>query len=45
MHLGAGTNMIYVDPENDLLVVARWIPNADKGELIKKILESLPGKK
>ena len=45
LHLGAGTNMIYVDPVNDLLVVARWIPNADKGELIKKILESLPGKK
>lgn len=45
LHLGAGTNMIYVDPENDLLVVARWIPNSDKGELIKKILESLTGRK
>ena len=36
--------MIYVDPENQLVVVARWIPNADKGELIKMILESLPSK-
>jgi hypothetical protein len=44
LHLGAGTNMIYVDPENDLLVVSRWIPNADKAELIRLILESLPAK-
>jgi CubicO group peptidase (beta-lactamase class C family) len=44
LHLGAGTNMIYVDPENDLLVVARWIPNGDKAELIRLILESLPAK-
>ncbi len=44
LHLGAGTNMIYVDQENDLLVVARWIPNADKAELIRLVLESLPAK-
>jgi hypothetical protein len=36
--------MIYVDPENDLLVVSRWIPNGDKSELIRLILESLPAK-
>lgn len=42
LHIGAGTNMIYVDQENDLLVVARWIPNADKAELIRLILASLP---
>ena len=42
LHLGAGSNIIYVDPENDLLVVARWIPNADKAELIRLILASLP---
>ncbi len=40
-HLGAGTNMIYVDQENDLVVVTRWIPNGDKAELIRLILESL----
>jgi len=45
LHLGAGTNMIYVDPENDLLVVSRWIPNGDKAELIRLILESLPKQK
>ncbi|WP_144604959.1 serine hydrolase domain-containing protein [Algoriphagus algorifonticola] len=41
LHIGAGTNMIYVDPENDLLIVARWIPNEDKAELVKMVLESL----
>jgi CubicO group peptidase (beta-lactamase class C family) len=25
MHVGAGSNIIYVDPQNDLVVVARWI--------------------
>lgn len=25
VHFGAGTNLIYVDPVNDLVVVARWI--------------------
>ncbi|GAB2501079.1 serine hydrolase domain-containing protein [Algoriphagus taiwanensis] len=41
LHIGAGTNMIYVDQENDLVVVARWIPNGDKAELVRLILESL----
>ncbi|SIN72480.1 serine hydrolase domain-containing protein [Algoriphagus halophilus] len=40
-HIGAGTNMIYVDQENDLVIVARWIPNGDKNELVKLVLESL----
>ena len=44
LHLGAGSNIIYVDPENDLLVVARWIPNGDKAELIRLVLESLTTK-
>jgi CubicO group peptidase (beta-lactamase class C family) len=41
LHIGAGTNMIYVDQENDLVIVARWIPNADKAELVRLVLESL----
>ncbi|MFC3881490.1 serine hydrolase domain-containing protein [Algoriphagus namhaensis] len=40
-HLGAGVNMIYVDPTNDLVIVARWIPNGDKAELVKLVLESI----
>ncbi|GAA0877125.1 serine hydrolase [Algoriphagus jejuensis] len=41
MHIGAGTNMIYVDQENDLVIVARWIPNGDKAELVRLVLDSL----
>ena len=41
LHIGAGTNMIYVDQENDLVIVARWIPNGDKAELVKLVLESI----
>jgi len=38
-HVGAGPNVVYVDPENELVVVSRW-GGAD-GELIQTILESL----
>ena len=41
-HIGAGTNMIYVDEENDLVIVARWIPGGDKNELVRLVMESLP---
>jgi CubicO group peptidase (beta-lactamase class C family) len=41
-HLGAGTNMVYVDEENDLIIVARWIKNDKKADLVKMVLESLP---
>ena len=37
-HRGAGTNLVYVDKENDLVVVARWIDRAAIGEFIGKIL-------
>lgn len=40
-HIEAGTNMIYVDQENDLVIVARWIPGSEKNELLKLVLESL----
>lgn len=40
-HLGAGTNMVYVDPDNDLVVVARWIEGAKMGEFIEKVLTAL----
>jgi hypothetical protein len=33
--------MIYVDQENDLVIVSRWIPNGDKAELVNLVLESL----
>ncbi len=40
-HIGNGTNMIYVDPDNDLVVVARWIENGAMNEFVGKILESI----
>ena len=40
-HVGNGTNIIYVDPENDLVVVARWIENGAVDGLVKRVLASL----
>ena len=37
-HRGAGTNLIYVDRENNLLVVARWINGSAIPQFIQKIL-------
>ena len=41
VHLGNGTNIIYVDSENDLVIVARWIENGKIDEFIAKINQSL----
>ncbi len=40
-HIGAGRNMVYVDEENDLIIVARWIKNDASDGLIKRVLESI----
>ncbi|MCI0673811.1 MAG: serine hydrolase, partial [Myxococcaceae bacterium] len=40
-HVGNGTNLIYVDPENDLVVVARWIDNKAVDGLLQRVLASL----
>jgi CubicO group peptidase (beta-lactamase class C family) len=40
-HVGNGTNVIYVDPENDLVIVVRWIENNKIDEFLKKIYASL----
>jgi CubicO group peptidase (beta-lactamase class C family) len=41
IHLGNGTNMIYCDPENDLVVVARWIRNGAVADFLARVLASL----
>ncbi|SKB73147.1 Beta-lactamase [Parapedobacter luteus] len=41
VHIGNGTNMIYCDPEHDLVVVARWIENKEMDGLIRNVLEAL----
>lgn len=41
VHIGNGTNMIYVDPDNDLVVVARWIENGAMNDFVGKVLEAV----
>ena len=43
-HVGNGTNIIYVDPEHDLVVVARWIDNGAVGEFVAKVLAAVDGR-
>ena len=43
-HLGNGTNAIYVDKENDLVVVVRWIEDKQMNEFLKILLSALPTK-
>lgn len=38
MHRGAGANMVYVDQENNLVVVSRWIQGSAMAEFIGKVL-------
>lgn len=40
-HLGNGTNMIYVDPKNELVMVVRWIENNALNEMVKKVLDAV----
>jgi CubicO group peptidase (beta-lactamase class C family) len=42
-HSGAGINRIYVDPENDLVVVVRWIEGEHFRQFIELILKSIAG--
>lgn len=37
-HLGNGTNMVYVDPDNDLVAVVRWIDNKSTDEFVKRLV-------
>jgi len=40
-HLGNGTNMVYVDPDHDLVVVARWIPGGNIDEFLAMVLGAI----
>jgi len=42
IHLGAGTNMVYCDPDNNLIVVARWIDRNAMSDFVGKVLSALP---
>jgi CubicO group peptidase (beta-lactamase class C family) len=40
-HRGNGVNMIYCDPENDLVVVARWLENGTEDGVIQRVLAAI----
>jgi CubicO group peptidase (beta-lactamase class C family) len=40
-HLGNGANVIYVDPVNDLVVVARWIEASKVPEFVAKLMAAV----
>ena len=41
VHIGNGTNMIYCDPDNKLVIVARWIDQKAMDGFIKHVLAAL----
>lgn len=44
VHVGNGTNIIYVDPEHDVVMVVRWIENNAVDGMVKKVLEAFAEK-
>jgi len=38
---GAGSNMIWVDPEHDLVVVWRWYAGKEQAEFLKRVVEAV----
>jgi CubicO group peptidase (beta-lactamase class C family) len=45
VHTGNGTNIIYCDPDNDLVVVVRWIENGKINEFLGKLLAAVNDRK
>jgi CubicO group peptidase (beta-lactamase class C family) len=41
VHLGNGTNAIYCDPVNDIVIVARWIEGGAVNGLVERVLASI----
>ena len=44
-HIGNGTNAVYVDEENDLVAVVRWIEDKSMDGFLKILLGALPQKR
>jgi CubicO group peptidase (beta-lactamase class C family) len=40
-HVGNGTNIIYVDPDHDVVAVVRWIENNAVDGFVKRLLASM----
>jgi CubicO group peptidase (beta-lactamase class C family) len=41
VHVGNGTNIIYVDPEHDIVAVVRWIENPAVNEFVERLLAAV----
>jgi len=39
--LGAGGNVIWIDPEDDLVVVTRWLDNSATNEFMRRVLAAI----
>jgi CubicO group peptidase (beta-lactamase class C family) len=39
-HVGNGTNIVYVDPDHELVMVVRWIENSALDGIVKRVLEA-----
>jgi CubicO group peptidase (beta-lactamase class C family) len=42
-HRGAGVNVVYCDPENDIVVVARWLRGGMEDDLVERVLAAITG--
>jgi CubicO group peptidase (beta-lactamase class C family) len=40
-HVGAGSNIVYCDPENDLVIVVRWIEGKAMDGVVQRVLAAL----
>ncbi|WP_439634469.1 serine hydrolase domain-containing protein [Glycocaulis sp.] len=41
LHLGAGTNVIFISPDHDLVAVVRWIDGAAMVEFLERLIASI----
>lgn len=40
-YLGAGANMVFVDPEHDIVAVVRWIEARERGAFIDRLMQAV----
>jgi hypothetical protein len=40
VHIGNGTDMIFMDAEHDLVAAARWIDGGTMDDVVKRLLAS-----
>jgi hypothetical protein len=40
-YLGAGSNMVFISPEHDLVAVVRWIDRGERNAFIEQLMAAL----